>query len=78
MAIADYQVIVVGGAIGGASALLTGTPHRIRYALYGWGTGHYEWIQDLEGGKSASRYIGEKILGILGLGSGGHRGVERH
>jgi len=74
----SWTALAIDRAIGGASALLTGTPHRIRYALYGWGTGHYEWIKDLEGGKSASRYIGEKVLGILGLGSGGHRGVERH
>ena len=60
--------------MGRALALLTETPNRIRYELYGLGTGHYVWIQELEGGKPASRHIAEKILGRLS--SGGHSNVD--
>ena len=28
------------------------------------GNGHYVWIQELEGGKPASRHIAEKILAV--------------
>jgi hypothetical protein len=66
--------LAIDRAMGRALALLTETPNRIRYELYGWGTGHYVWIQELEGGKPASRHIAEKILGRLS--SGGHSNVD--
>jgi len=65
--------LAIDRAMGRALSLLTETPNRIRYELYGLGTGHYVWIQELEGGKSASRHIARKILGRLGLRSGGRR-----
>ena len=74
----SWTALAIDRAMGRAFALLTETPNRIRQKLYGLGTGYYEWIVELEGGKPASHRIAAKILGILGWGSGGHRDVERH
>jgi len=66
--------LAIDRAMGRALALLTEKPNWIRHELYGLGTGHYVWIQELEGGKPASRHIAEKILGRLS--SGGHSNVD--
>ena len=66
----------IGRAMDRAFALIA-IPNRIRQKLYGLGTGYYDWIVELEGGKPASHRIVAKILGILGWDSGGRRHVER-
>lgn len=74
----SWTALAIDRAMGRVFAFLTETPQRIRFALYGLGTGHYKWIEELEGGKPPSRRAIEKVFGILGFGFGGDRDPRRH
>jgi glycosyltransferase involved in cell wall biosynthesis len=52
-------------------------PNKARMHLYAWGTGNYEWAEQLEGAQPASHRIVSKVLSIFGVGSNGRREVER-
>ena len=64
----SWTALAIDRAMGRALSFVTETPHRIRYELYGMATGHYQWIEELEGGKPAARNIAEKIWQRLGFG----------
>ena len=66
--------LAIDRAMGRAFALLTETPNRIRFALYGLGTGHYKWVEELEDGKPVSRRVIEKIFGRFA----GRSDIARH
>jgi glycosyl transferase family 2 len=74
----SWTALAMDRAMGRAFAFLTETPNRIRFALYGLGTGHYKWIEELEGGKPPARQAAEKVMGMLGWRSSAKRDVGDH